>query len=122
VLNSFTTVDVGVFGVSGTLRGRPGFLFIDPDAADVLGAVIEGVTNVLVAVFEGVSVVAFLGCPLPLFAAIVLAAVVSGVAWMLTVGVDGVPAPFSTICTSSSSLAFSWHCESSGYFILYYFS
>ena len=80
MLNSFTTVDVGVFGVSGTLRGRPSLLFTDPDAVDVLGAVIEGVTDVLGTVFEGVSVVAFLGCPLPLFAAIVLAAVVSGVA------------------------------------------
>ena len=52
------TVDVGVFGVSGTLRGRPGFLFTDPDAADVLGAVVEGVTDVLGTVFEGVSMVA----------------------------------------------------------------
>ena len=80
MLNSFTTVDVGVFGVSGTLRGRPGFLFIDPDAADVLGAVVEGVTDVLGTVFEGVSMVAFLGRPLPLFSAVVLVAVVSRVA------------------------------------------
>ena len=119
MLNSFTTVDVGVFGLFGSFFGRPSFLFSDHNAADMLGAVIEGVTDVLGVDFEGVSVVAFLGRPLPLFAAIVLAAVVSGVAWMLTAGVDGVPAPFSTICTSSSSSAFSWRCESSGYFTLY---
>ena len=80
MLNSFTTVNVGVFGVSGTLCGRPGFHFTDPDAADVLGAVVEGVTDVLGTVFEGVSMVAFLGRPLPLFSAVVLVAVVSGVA------------------------------------------
>jgi len=80
MLNSSTTVDAGVCGVVVILRGRPGFLFIDPDAADVLGAVIEGVTDVLGAFFEGVSVVAFLCHPLPLFTTVVLAAVVSGVA------------------------------------------
>ena len=80
MLNSFTTVDVGVFGVSRNLHGRLSFLFTDPDAADVLGAVIEGVTDVLGEVFEGVSVVAFLCHPLPLFTTVVLAAVVSGVA------------------------------------------
>ena len=80
MLNSFTTVDVGVFGVSRTLRGCLGFLFTDPDAADVPGAVVEGVTDVLGIVFEGVLVVAFLGRPLPLFGAVVLVAVVSGVA------------------------------------------
>ena len=80
MLNSFTTVDVGVFRVSGTLRGRPGLLFIDPDVADVLGAVIEGVTDVLGTDFEGVSVVAFLGRSLPLFGVVVLAVVVSRVA------------------------------------------
>jgi len=80
VLNSFTTVDVGVFGLSGGFFGRPGFLFSDPNATDVLGAVIEGVTDVLGVDFEGVSVVAFLGSPLPLFSAIALTAVVPGVA------------------------------------------
>ena len=80
MLNSFTTVDVEIFGVSENLRGCPGFLFIDADAADMLGAVIEGVTDVLGEVFEGVSVVAFLGRPLSLFTAVVLAAVVLGVA------------------------------------------
>ena len=74
------TVDVGVFGVSGSLCGRPGFLFTDPDAADVLGAVVEGVTDVLGTVFEGVSMVAFLGRPLPLFGAVALAVVDPGVA------------------------------------------
>ena len=80
MLNSFTTVDVGVFGVSRTLRGRLGFLFTDPDAADVLGEVIKGGTDVLGADFEGVSMVAFLGRPLSLFTAVVLVAMVLGVA------------------------------------------
>ena len=80
MLNSFTTVDVEIFGVSENLRGCPGFLFIDADATDMLGAVIEGVTDVLGTVFEGVSMVAFLGRPLPLFSAVVLVAVVSRVA------------------------------------------
>ena len=80
MLNSFTTVDVGVFGVSRNLRGRLSFLFTDPDAADVLGAVIEGVTDVLGEVFEGVSVVAFLGRPLPLFNVVAVTIVVPGVA------------------------------------------
>ena len=67
-------------GVTGSFFGHPGFLFLDPGAADVLGAVIKGGTDVLGADFEGVSMVAFLGRPLPLFGAVTLAVVDPGVA------------------------------------------
>ena len=99
MLNSFLTVDVGVFGVSGTLRGRPGFLFIDPVGAGVLVVVVGRAT-----VDEGVS---FFGCPLLLFTIPpeVPAAVVPGVCFVLTAGVDGVPVPCCTTCTTSSSSA-----------------
>ena len=110
MLNSSTTVDAGVCGVVVILRGRPGFLFIDPVGAGVVVVVVGRAT-----VDEGVS---FLGCPLLLFAVPpeVPAAVVPGVCFVLTAGVDGVPVPSCTTCTMSSSSArlFSGRC--SGYF------
>jgi hypothetical protein len=110
MLNSSTTVDAGVCGVVVILRGRPGFLFIDPVAAGVLVVVVG-----IAIVDEGVS---FFGCPLLLFIVPpeVPAAVVPGVFFVLTAGVDGVPVPCCTTCTTSSSSTrlFSGRC--SGYF------
>ena len=60
MLNSSMIVDAGVCGVVVILRGRPGFLFIDPVGAGVLVVVVGRAT-----VDEGVS---FLGRPLLLFA------------------------------------------------------